>query len=598
MNPVFVDRRYLIPFRAKLLPQIFTDVLVIGSGVAGLRAALAAAGDGLSGSGSNGSRAAGTMDGSGGGSGGGDTSGGAGEADVIVVAKGGLEQSSTFWAQGGIAAVLSEADSVADHVADTLAAGAGLCDEPVVRQVVEQGSARVEELLEWGMRFDRAEAGGPALGREGGHRHHRILHTDGDATGRALGRCLGERVLAQPGIRFFTECFVLDLITSDDGGLGGGQVLGAITHHPKYGLQVIWASATVLASGGAGEVYRESTNPRVATGDGVAMAYRAGAELQDLAFYQFHPTTLYVAGASRSLITEAVRGEGGTLLDRAGHRFMPDYDERGELAPRDIVSRSILAQMGKTGHTHVYLDVRHLGKERFSQRFPGIAALLQKFDLDPAADLIPVHPSAHYMIGGVRVDAQTRTSLPGLYAAGEASCSGLNGANRLASNSLLEGLVFGKLAGETAREMLDAHGGGRRPTRVVSDIRPSDRSELDLTDVRSSLRSVMWRHVGIERTGDHLAEVREMFEFWARYTMDKIFDERSGWEVQNLLTVGAMITRAAAWRTETRGTHTRLEHAGPDDTLRVHDVWRKGQPQPMTVPVAEAAVAPAGEAIS
>ena len=569
MHPVFSERRYLIPFRAKLLPQIFTDVLVVGAGVAGLRAALAAV-----------ERDA--------------------EADVIVLAKSKLEKSNTYWAQGGIAAVLGEDDSIEDHVRDTVTAGAGLCDEAVVERVIGDGPARVRELIDWGMRFDRATGGDgddaehtpesppeslpgagasvPALGREGGHSHHRILHTDGDATGRALGQCLGQRVIDHPGIRFFEECFVLDLITSDD---DGGQVLGAITHHDKYGLQVIWAAATVLASGGAGEVYRESTNPHVATGDGLAMAYRAGAELADLAFYQFHPTTLYIAGASRSLITEAVRGEGAYLLDRTGHRFMPDYDERAELAPRDVVSRSILAQMAKTGHTHVYLDVRPLGKERFVERFPGIAALLRKFDIDPATGTIPVHPSAHYMIGGVQTDAQGRTTLPGLYAAGEVACTGLHGANRLASNSLLQGLVMGKAAGEAALEMVA--NGGRRPSRVVSDIRPSERSELDLADVRSSLRSVMWRHVSIEREGDHLREVGEMFEFWGRYTMDKIFDDRQGWEVQNLLTVGALIARAARWREESRGTHTRLDFPETQETFAVHDVWRRGRPTPRTV---------------
>ncbi|MEM1107219.1 MAG: L-aspartate oxidase [Planctomycetota bacterium] len=560
MHPVFANRRYLIPFRATLLPQIFTDVLVIGGGVAGLRAALAVTEEHDS-------------------------------ADVIVVAKGKLDESNTAWAQGGIAAVLSEADTVSDHVRDTLVAGAGLCDEPIVRRVVEQGGERVRELMDWGMRFDRATGGDgddaepadqPALGREGGHSHHRIVHTDGDATGRALSQCLGQRVLNESRIRFFSECFVLDLITEDDHGGGNGRVLGAITHHPKYGLQVIWASATVLASGGAGEVYRESTNPHLATGDGLAMAYRAGAELQDLAFYQFHPTTLYIAGASRSLITEAVRGEGAYLLDRNSHRFMPDYDERAELAPRDIVSRSILRQMAKTGHTHVYLDARHLGKERFLERFPGIARLLNKFDLDPATDTIPVHPSAHYMIGGVRTDAEGRTNLPGLYAAGEVSCTGLNGANRLASNSLLEGLVLGKSAGQAALEMVTAD---RQPSaRIVSDIPLSERSQLDLADVRSSLRSVMWRHVGIEREGDRLQEVSEMFLFWARYTMDKIFDDRHGWEVQNLLTVGALITRAAAWRQETRGTHARADFPESRDAFRVHDVWKKGNAEPIIQP--------------
>ncbi len=561
MHPAIDDRRYLIPFRATLLPQIFTDVLVIGGGVAGMRAALAAA----------------------------NADGG---HDVILVAKGSMQESNTYWAQGGVAAVVSEDDSFDAHVRDTLDAGAGLCDEPVVRALVEAAPRRIAELIEWGMPFDASTpgdpgahttAGGLLLGREGGHSHFRILHADGDATGRALAATLHRRVLAHEHIRLFDQCFVLDLITGN--GERPGRCLGAITHHPKYGLQVIWAGATILAAGGCGQVYRESTNPAVATGDGLAIAYRAGAELMDLAFMQFHPTTLYIAGASRALITEAVRGEGAYLIDRNGHRFMPDYDDRAELAPRDIVARAILAQMATIGHTHVYLDVRHLGRDRFAQRFPGIARLLEKFDIDPGTQPIPIHPSAHYMIGGVRADAHGRTSIPGLYACGEVAATGLHGANRLASNSLLEGLVFGELTGRTCLEALaDAT---RSPVKIVSDIRPSNRSELDLADVRSSLRSVMWRHVGIRRDGARLHEVLEMFEFWARYTMDKIFDERAGWEVQNLLTVGALITQAARWRQESRGTHFRTDHPDAHEAFRVHDVWHRGGDQPQRVPVAE-----------
>ncbi len=554
MHHLFDDRRYLIPFRSKLLPQIFTDVLVIGGGVAGLRAALA--------------------------------SSSAGDVECIVVAKGELKQSNTYWAQGGIAAVLDEADSVAEHVSDTLAAGAGLCDEPVVRGVVERGSEAVREVVGWGMEVDRVvganprrapgldELSGLALGMEGGHSRPRIVHSHGDATGRALSDVLVDRVRAADRVRVFERCFVLDLITGD-GGEGGGEVMGAITHHPRYGLQVIWAGATVLASGGCGQVYRESTNPSVATGDGVAMAFRAGAELRDAEFVQFHPTTLYVAGASRALITEAVRGEGAYLIDRGGHRFMPDYDERAELAPRDVVSRAILAQMARTGHTHVYLDVRHLGAKRFAARFPGIAELLAKFDLDPSTQPIPVHPSAHYMIGGVAATVEGHTSLPGLFAAGEVTCTGLHGANRLASNSLLEGLVTGRAAGAAC--VAELNGQPRSPQRIVSDIPLSERSELDLADVRSSLRSVMWRHVGIEREGERLREVEEMFGFWARYTMDKIFDEQPGWEAQNLLTIGALITRAAAWRAESRGTHYRLDHPETREEFHVHSVWRRGR---------------------
>lgn len=560
----FSERRYLIPFRATLLPQIFTDVLVIGAGVAGCSAALAAVRE-------------------------------SGSAEVIVTSKGSIKDSNTYWAQGGIAAVLDQVhDDTEQHAQDTLTAGAGLCDEATVRRVVEEGPARVRELIEAGLRVDRESNGDIKLGKEGGHSQHRIIHTDGDATGKAMATSLFGALNDHDRIRLFEDCFVLDLITTGDKP-GQGEVVGAITHHPKYGLQVIWARATILAAGGCGKVYRETTNPNSATGDGLAMAYRAGVVMQDMAFMQFHPTTLYIAGASRALITEAVRGEGAVLIDKSGHRFMPDYDERADLAPRDIVSRSILTQMVKTAHSHVYLDIRPMGLEKFRVRFPGIARLLEQFDIDPATTPIPVHPSAHYMVGGVAVDAETRSSMPGLYACGEASCSGLNGANRLASNSLLEGLVFGEVAGRVCLERLtdtvvdeaNTPSGGPRPYRIVSDIRPSDRSELDLADVRSSLRSVMWRHVGIEREGDHLKDVLDMFEFWGRYTLDKIFDDRQGWEVQNLLTIGMLMSKAAHWREESRGTHYRVDHPARVDALRVHDQWQIGTEQPKTIALSE-----------
>ncbi|MEM6260452.1 MAG: L-aspartate oxidase [Planctomycetota bacterium] len=558
----FSERRYLIPFRATLLPQIFTDVLVIGAGVAGCSAALAAVREN-------------------------------GSAEVIVTSKGRLKDSNTYWAQGGIAAVLDHVhDNTEQHLRDTMTAGAGLCDEAIVRQVVEEGPARVNALINAGLRVDRDHDGGIKLGKEGGHSQNRIIHTDGDATGKALATSLFGAVHNHERIRLFEDCFVMDLITTGDKP-GHGEVVGAITHHPKYGLQVVWARAVILAAGGCGKVYRETTNPNSATGDGLAMAYRAGVVMQDMAFMQFHPTTLYIAGASRALITEAVRGEGGVLVDKNGYRFMPEYDERADLAPRDIVSRSILAQMVKTAHSHVYLDIRPIGIERFNERFPGIARLLEQFDIDPAKTPIPVHPSAHYMVGGVAVDPETRSSMPGLYACGEASCSGLNGANRLASNSLLEGLVFGEIAGRVCLERLqgsvvdDANAQTARPFKIVSDIRPSDRSELDLADVRSSLRSVMWRHVGIEREGDHLKDVLDMFAFWGRYTLDKIFDDRLGWEVQNLLTIGMLITRAAHWREESRGTHYRVDHPEPSDAFRGHDQWRIGEDEPETIVLSE-----------
>lgn len=550
----FDRRRYLIPFRSLLLPHIFTDTLVIGSGVAGMRAAIEAA----------------------------TTNGESGGGDVILVTKDRMDMSCTALAQGGIAAAHHRDDSFEAHFQDTVDAGVGLCDEEAVTTLVQEGPTAIEELIGWGMRFDRDEAGEICYSREGAHRRGRVLHTDGAATGAELVRCLSERVEAEERIRVFENCFSLDLLTNaPNGERGDHRVLGAVTHHPRYGLQIIWSRATILANGGAGQVYRETTNPAVATGDGLAMAYRAGALVADLEFVQFHPTTLYVAGAGRSLISEAVRGEGAYLVDRRGRRFMNEYHEMAELAPRDVVSRAIVDQLMQTQESAAYLDVRHLGDE-FARRFPALAATLKSYDIDPTNDLIPVHPSAHYTIGGVATDLDGRTSLPGLYACGEVSCTGVHGANRLASNSLLEGLVFGKRAGRACREMENET---HAQMKIISEIPVSERGELDLIDVRSSLRSAMWRNVGISRSGTKLSDVRDMFNFWAHYTLDSIFDEPAGWETQNLLTIGALITRAATWRCETRGVHCRLDFPDPDDSALCHARWKVGNPEPIVTSI-------------
>jgi L-aspartate oxidase len=559
MDGLFDQRRYLIPFRSSLLPQIFTDTLVIGAGVAGLRAAIAAA---------------------------------EGGGDVIVLCKEGLFDCNTAWAQGGIAAALHDAQDVGAHARDTLEVGAGMCDEGVVQMIVERGPERLRELIGWGLQLDKGPQGAFALGREGGHSAARIYHAYGDATGREIERCLVEKLRSMPNARVFEKCFTLDLITPH--AEPGSPVLGAITHHPKYGLQMVWAEGTVLAAGGAGQCYRETTNPRVATGDGVAMAYRAGANVADMAFMQFHPTTLYLAGAPRSLISEAVRGEGAHLLDAGGgggRRFMQEVHPLAELAPRDVVSRTIVRQIAKQGGRKVFLDCRHI--PGVNDRFPGIAAELKRFDLDPATDLIPVHPAAHYTIGGVRTDAAARSTLPGLWAVGEVSCTGLHGANRLASNSLLEGLVMGEIAGRAAAGLGKAHvqegrSTQRGPVPIVSDIRPSDTGELDLEDVRSSLRSAMWKNVGIERTGGRVRDAIDMFDFWGRYTLDKIFDEPAGWETQNMLLVGALMARSAAWREESRGCHERSDFPTPRQDLAAHDCWRRGRPEPSLEPVGPA----------
>lgn len=556
MDGLFDDRRYLIPFRSILLPQIFTDTLVIGGGAAGMSAAIAAATHG----------------------------------DVILLSKSKLERSNTAWAQGGIAGVLDEADTVDAHVEDTLAAGAGLCDEPLVRSICAAGSEALRRLLASGFAADPDpdKPGVPALAREGGHSARRIIHAHGDATGRELHRTLEHTATKTQQLRIFERCFALDLITQNNE--PGAPCLGAITHHPRHGLQMIWSRATILAAGGAGAVWRETSNPPQATADGLALAYRAGATVADLPFMQFHPTTLYVAGAERLLISEAVRGEGAHLLDAGKQRFMLDEHELAELAPRDVVASAIHRAVAKSGSAHVWLDTRHI--TGFSERFPSINARLRAFGLDPSNDLIPVNPAAHYMIAGVRTDQHGRSDVPGLYAVGEAASTGLHGANRLASNSLLEALVVGERAGVACAEMnpdsptADGNPWGRHSNleqvQVISTIPDSPRGELDLADVRSSLRSAMWRNVGIERTADHLSDVGDMCDFWARYTLDKIFDDPSGWETQNMLLVGALVTRAALWRVESRGCHRRSDAPEQVERFRVHDGWRRGSEEPET----------------
>jgi L-aspartate oxidase len=341
--------------------------------------------------------------------------------------------------------------------------------------------------------------------------------------------------------------------------------VGALVWRPGVGRLLVWAKQTILASGGCGMVYRETTNPPVATGDGMAAAYRAGAELRDMEFMQFHPTVLYVAGSSRFLISEAVRGEGAYLRDKNLERFMPDEDPRAELAPRDVVARAIVRAMERTHHSCVYLDLRHLDAAMVRRRFPGIDKVCRNFGLDITGDLIPIRPGAHYMIGGVTVDAQGRTTLPGLWAAGEVTSTGLHGANRLASNSLLEGLVYGASCGRGAAAAASAMPDQLSVRLVASQFEPETRGELDVTDITNSLRSTMFRHMGVVRSGPELRDADKAVAFWRRYVLAREFEDRTAWELQNLLTIAQLMITSALKREESRGVHFRSDFPDRDD---------------------------------
>lgn len=522
--------RYLVSFQPKSVPHYFTDLLVIGGGLAGLRAANAATSN----------------------------------QSVLVVTKDTLQESNSHYAQGGIAGVIDPEDCFEDHVADTLQAGGNLCDPAVVDMVVREGPRRIEELVAWGTRFD-ALAGALTLGREGGHSRHRIVHALGDATGKEIMRAVIEQTRMRKNIQIWEHAFTLDLLTHD--GRCHGAVISAGSGPPR----LIWAKQTILCTGGAGQIFRESTNPPVATADGYAAAFRAGVELRDMEFVQFHPTVLYIAGSSRFLITEAMRGEGAHLIDSNGHRFMPEYDPRAELAPRDVVSQAIVRQMAATQSSNVFLDLSHLDPAVVKERFPGIAKVCRKFGLDITTDRIPVRPGAHYMVGGITVDLEGRTSIPGLWGAGEVTSSGLHGANRLASNSLLEGLVYGAHAGEgatrAAAEMPDA-----MRALPIESPRGSDANaeSLDIADIRAALKSSMARLVGVERSAEGLREAVDALNSVGVYALQRRFDSPEGWELQNMLITARLIATAALARDESRGVHFRRDFPTPDDAR-----WRR-----------------------
>ena len=550
-DPFFEDpgpllRRRLATFWPTEIPHRFTDVLVIGSGVAGLSAAMAAASEGV---------------------------------EVLCLAKAGLEESATAWAQGGVAAVVfpeRTGDSIERHIADTIDCAGGLADEAAVRVTVSEGVDRVRQLIDLGAEFDRDESGLQLLTREGAHSFPRILHR-GDTTGQEIERALVASVLDRRNILCLPHTFAIELLTES------GTCRGALVVNPHGQIEAIWARRTILATGGAGRLYRETTNPAVCTGDGLAMAFRAGAILRDLEFVQFHPTTLYVAGADRHLITEAVRGEGGRLLDESKQPFMERFHELGDLAPRDVVSRSILEVMKETGENKVWLDLSRIPEERILARFPHVHVLCKGFGIDILREPIPVRPSAHYSIGGVAVDLNGRTSLPGLLAAGEVSASGLHGANRLGSNSLLEGLVFGNRAGRLAAceatsaashqnyrvpTAIDGHGPPEsRPTRHDARQRPGF---LDMEDLATSLKSLMWYKVGVERNGAELASGLRQIRNWMGLPLRTDFLDPRSWSLQNMLQTAYLLTLSALRREESRGVHYRSDFPETAETWRQH----------------------------
>ena len=501
------------------------DVIVIGSGVAGMFAAIKAARF----------------------------------ARVCLLTKDALYNSNTWLAQGGIAAALGGDDSPGLHMADTLSAGAGLCDAEAVKVMVEDGPQRINDLVEMSMPFNLVE-GKLAMTREGAHSKKRIVYAGGDATGRLLHETLAQRLLSSDAIDILEHTFVTELLVS-----AHGEVLGVRTLEGKN----ILSGSVILAAGGLGQVYSRTTNPSVATGDGVAMAYRVGAEVADMEFIQFHPTVFQSPEGDIMLISEAVRGEGALLRNARGERFMPEYHEMAELGPRDIVSRAIVHQMKKGGSSSVYLDITFKDSDYLKKRFPTIYAKMREHGLDMSIDLLPVSPGAHYAIGGVRTGLFGETNLPGLYVCGEAACTGVHGANRLASNSLLEGLVFAeRVAGriEKSAKALPGKAYQKAYQKAYRRLKPELYSKL-----REELRKLMFSNVGILRDEEGLLEIRRFIaEQWE--TLDLLPEDRATCELKNLFLVSDLIAKSALLRTESRGCHFRVDYPKPDEDWQMRHV--------------------------
>lgn len=510
--------------------SLVTDFIVIGSGVAGLRASIALAETG---------------------------------AAVTVLTKDKASESNTEYAQGGVAVVLSEDDDAVLHEGDTLIAGAGLCDIKAVEVLVTEGTKFVKQLIEWGTEFDR-EGGKLVFTQEAAHSRRRILHAHGDSTGAEFVRSLIARARQEKTINLLPFAHTESLIV-DDGRCTGVRFLDPILRSPRE----IRGKAVIMCTGGAGQLYLHTTNPTVATGDGMAMAYFAGAEMADMEFIQFHPTALSVDGAPRFLLSEAMRGEGGILRNTHGERFMGRYDERLELAPRDIVSRSIVAEMRRVGSRNVFLDMTALDETFLKHRFPKIYETCAAYGLDISKDMLPVSPASHYCMGGIRTDLHGRSTVPGLYGAGEVTCTGVHGANRLASNSLLEGLVFGARAGAAAAADCSEI---KVQDTSLSAGEPGDRilgSGTVSTAVKKRVKRVMWERVGILRDKGSLRRAISEFE--------QIESSSLSTSSRNFVTLALLVARAALWREESRGGHFRSDFPEQHEEWRLHSIQKKGE---------------------
>lgn len=508
------------------IQRLRTDFIVVGAGVAGLRAAIQLASHG----------------------------------QVLVIAKDSLRESSSEYAQGGIAVALNDDDEIELHEQDTLFAGDGLCDVEAVRTLVEEAPAAIEQLIEWGTAFDRK---GTELlfAREGAHSRNRVLHAHGDSTGREIVRALRHHAAQQPNIAFQSFAAVTDLLQHD------GEIVGVSALDERSGSTVlVEARGTLLATGGLGRIFENTTNPDVATGDGVACAWRAGAEIADIEFVQFHPTALYISSAPRFLLSEALRGEGGYLRNASGERFMGRYHPLQELAPRDVVSRAITLEMRNSGAPNVFLDMTHLAPGFVHKRFPRIYETCLQYGVDLETMPAPVRPAAHYAMGGVRTDLFGRTNLLRLYAAGESACTGVHGANRLASNSLLEGVVFGARAGNAMTELPAS----QSPTSVPN-LLPLFPEMLEL-----GLRSLTWRDCGVIRNG---ADMRSACDLLARTPLHPLpSPARADFELRNMHQVAYLIASAALAREESRGAHYRIDFPAKSSAFEKHSLVKKPAP--------------------